>query len=171
MTQSMALLRYVGTMEADGSLYPKEFMFEIEEAIALLADLDKAWGPALYFPRKPTAFGHDDPDFAKTDKGKEAVKTMRETFVSEELSKYCKFIENLLEQSGTGWIAPTKTPSIADCVAVPALRKFSRGFIDHVPSDCLAPYPKVVDYLERFCALPEVKGRYHDGIGGVPKEE
>ena len=54
---------------------------------------------------------------------------------------------------------------------MPYIRRFSRGFIDYVPTDCLDKYPAVVSYLERFCALPELEGRYHDGIGATKKSD
>jgi hypothetical protein len=37
--------------------------------------------------------------------------------------------------------------------------------VDHVPRDCLEPYPEVVTYLQRFMAIEAVKEWY------APKEE
>ena len=52
MTQSLAMLRYVGRLAPD--LYPPDAQTDIDCAIELVSDFEQAWGPALYLALKPT---------------------------------------------------------------------------------------------------------------------
>jgi len=163
-TQSGAMLRYAGKLNAAAKLYPDECMYEVEEAIGLIGDLQKAWTPMIYMGMRPETFGHPE-GFSKTDDGQALIKQMRSKFVAEDLPKYLKFLADYIDAHGGGkFLCSAEKPTIADCLAVPTLRAFTRGHIDHVPTDCLGAEPRIVAYLERFVALPEIKGRYQDGI-------
>lgn len=167
IAQSGAMLRYVATLSEDKFLCPPEKMLAVEEALGVTDDLNRAFQPGLTMGMNPSAFGYEK-DSNKSDEGKARTAAIRTTFVKDELPKYLGFYEKLLERSGGDWLVAGEKPTIADCHAVPNLRRFSRGFIDAVPADCLNTHPKVVAYLERFCALPEIAGRYEDtGIGGT----
>lgn len=161
-TQSGAMLRWIGTLNPEKSLYPSEKLYEIEEALGLAGDLQRAWSPCLYIAMRPGAFGYPD-GFQGTDEGKELAKTMRTTFIESELPKFCKYLADMIDKNGGKFLCGDE-PTVADCMAVPILRSFSRGYIDHVPADSLNAEPRIVEYLERFCALDEIKGRYSDGI-------
>jgi len=161
-TQSEAMLRWVGSTCSE-TLYPASNLYDIEEAIGLIKDMQDSWGPNLYIAMRPQTFGYPD-DFAKSQEGKNLVKSMRETWIEKELPTWLGFMEGLLDKHGGKWLASSTEPTIADCMAVPTLRNFSRGFIDYVPADTLTPFPKICAYIERFCALPQIQGRYSDGI-------
>lgn len=161
-TQSRAMLRWVGSTCSD-TLYPSSSLYEIEEAIGLIKDMQDSWGPNLYMGMRPQNYGYPE-GYSKTDEGKELVKRMRDTWVQNELPQWLKFIESMIDKNGGVWIASTDAPTIADCMAVPTLRNFSRDFIDYVPADTLNAYPKIVEYITRFVSLEPIKGRYSDGI-------
>lgn len=169
---SGAMLRYCGQLNTDDNtessfLYPNEKMFEIEEAIGLITDLNNAFTPSLYISVRPQVFGYPEGSQA-TDEGKARTEALRTTFWKEILPTFLDHIEALLSKSGNKWlVSGCDKPTIADCFAVPNLRRFTCGHIDFIPSNCLETHPKVVQYLERFCALPEIQGRYTDGIGSV----
>ena len=159
--QSMALLRLVGS-EFSETLYPRDKLYDIEETIGLLEDVQKSWTPKLYLSMRPQVFGHPE-GFGKTPEGQQLVKQLREQWVAEELPRFAQFLEARLEKNE--WLVPgCDHPTIADCFAVPLLRSFTKGHIDHVPTTALDPYPKLVAYIQRFCALPSMAGRYTDGI-------
>jgi|Transcript_20905 glutathione S-transferase len=161
-TQSEAMLRYVGATFSE-TLYPSSSLFDIEEAIGLMKDMQDSWGPNLYIAMRPQTFGYPE-GYNKTEEGKNLVKSMREAWITKELPTWLGYIESLIDRNGGMWLASSEHPTIADCMAIPILRNFSRGFIDHVPSDTLAPFPKICEYIKRFCALDGIKGRYTDGI-------
>lgn len=160
--QSGAILRWVGT-ELAPQLYPKDKLLDIEEAIGLIEDFHMARAPAIYMNMRPENFGHPA-DWNKSEEGQATVKALREKVVSETLPKFASYITALLEKNDNQWIASKEGPTIADCVAIPFLRSFTMGHIDHIPVDCLDAYPALVDYIRRFCALPEISGRYEKGL-------
>jgi glutathione S-transferase len=164
-TQSGAMLRWVGA-ECSDTLYPRDKLYDIEEAIGVIGDLQKAWEPCLYLAMRPQAFGYEE-DFPKTEKGKELIKSMREKFVKNDLPNYLGRIEGLIDKSGGKWLVAGDHPTIADCMAVALLRGYTRGHIDHIDTKCLETNPKIVDYCKRFCDLPQIKGRYDSGIGSA----
>jgi glutathione S-transferase len=162
-TQSDAMLRWVG-VECSTTLYPREKLYEIEEAIGVLGDFKKAWEPCFYMGMAPQKFGHAE-GFTQTEEGKNVVKSMRENFVQNEMPKFLERIEGLIEKGDGNWAVAGDEPTIADCYIVAFLRGFTRGHIDNVDPKCLETNPKVVEYCKRFCDLPQIKGRYSNGIG------
>jgi prostaglandin-H2 D-isomerase / glutathione transferase len=156
--QSKALLRWVAT-EYSETLYPREKLLDIETAIGVMDDLNISWWPAF----QPHEDSHPE-GFLKTTEGKNLIKKLREKFTSQDLPMYVKYITDLLKKNGGKWLASNDEPTIADCYAVPMLRNFTRGHLDYVPTSCLDSSPEIVDYIQRFCALEQVKGRYNNGI-------
>jgi len=161
-TQSGAMLRWAARLNPEKHLYPADKLYEIEEAIGLLGDLTRAWSPCLYIAMRPQTFGYPE-GYQGTDEGKERCKKMRTGFIQKELPKYLKYLADMIDKNGGKFLCGDE-PTIADCMAVPQLRGFSRGHIDHVPVDSLNVEPRIVDYIQRFCGLDEIKGRYTDGL-------
>ncbi|GKY97160.1 hypothetical protein MPSEU_000674400 [Mayamaea pseudoterrestris] len=157
-TQSMAMLRYVGATCSD-TLYPREQLFDIEEALGVVNDFWTSWSPCLYMGMSPQDFGYPQ-DFGKTDEGKEKIKQMRTNWLETKLPEHAKHIASMIEKSGGVWMASKDQPTIADCAAFCQLNAFTRGYMDHVPADSLSKYPELTAFLERFKALPEVKEWY-----------
>jgi glutathione S-transferase len=165
--QTGAQLRYVASIDPTSTLYPKEKIYEIEECIGLIQDMQRSWTPALYMSMKPSTFGHPE-DYAKTPEGKAKVESMRKDWVAKELPVFLSYFEAKLEKNGGTFLCGGDKPTLADCVAVPAIRNYTRGHVDFVDVDCvIKSSPKVAEYVERFCALAEVKGRYSDGLGSA----
>jgi len=162
-TQGGAMLRYAGKLVPDKLLYPEESLFDIEEAIGVMDDFKNSWNPCLYLSMSPQDFGYPE-GFGKTDEGKAMIKGMREKFVAEQLPTRLGFLAAKIEQNDGKWLAPGGEPTIADCYAVPFIRQFTKGHIDHVDTKCLEINPTIVDYIKRFCALDRVKGRYDSGL-------
>lgn len=160
--QSGAMLRWIGT-ELCPSLYPKDKLWDVEEALGVIDDLATARAPCIYVNMRPENFGHPS-EWNKSEDGQRVIKAMREKFVTEQLPKFLGYLTALLEKNNNQWLASSDSPTIADCVAVPLLRSFTIGFIDHIPTDCLEAYPPIRDYIKRFCALPQIDGRYDKGL-------
>merc|ERR1712187_47378 len=166
LTQSKAMLRYIGKTFSK-TLYPDEKLYEIEEMIGLFEDLERAFRP-LSMGMRPQTLGYPE-GYSKTDEGKEVVKRLRTQFVKDELSKYCKRFTMILEKNqskdGTNpYIIAGEQPTIADCVAVPMLRNFTRGHVDYIETTCLDEYPLIVQYIKKFCSIESIQGRYNNGI-------
>jgi len=161
-TQSGAMLRWAGGLNPEKGLYPSDKLYEIEEAIGLVQDMQKSWSPFIYIAMAPTRLGHPE-GFGQSDADKATIAELRKKWIDKNLPTYLGYIADMIDKHGGKWIA-ADGPTIADCFCVPALRSFTKGHIDHVDPNCLDINPKIVDYIKRFCALPEIKGRYTDGI-------
>lgn len=161
-TQSQGILRWIGS-ELAPSLYPKDRLIDIEEAMGLVLDAHEARVPAMFLNICPEMYGHA-PGWNKTEEGQEMIKKMRKEVVSEQIPKFMGYFIALLNKNENKWLASTDGPTLADCTAIPLLRSFSLGHMDHVPTDCLDDYPVIIDYVKRFCALPQISGHYHSGV-------
>jgi prostaglandin-H2 D-isomerase / glutathione transferase len=158
IAQSKALLKMVGATYSE-SLFPREKLYDVECAMGLADDLQNAWNPCS----SPQKEGFPE-GYYQTDDGKKLTKEMREKFLGESFPKYLGYLSALIEKNEGNWLASVDGPTIADCYALPFIRGFSRGHIDHVPNNCLDSYPVIVDWIKRFCAIPAIEGRYNDGI-------
>jgi len=165
-TQSGAMLRYVGSIDPTDTLYPKDKLYDIEEAIGLVGDMQNSWSPMIYMSMRPKKFGYPE-DFAKTPEGKAKVEGMRKEWITNELPLFLSYLESMIKKNGGTYLCGGDKPSLADCMAIPAIRVYTRGHIDFVDANCVKESsPYIAAYVERFCALPEIDGRYLNGLGG-----
>merc|ERR1711935_323265 len=149
-TQSSAILRYVASIDSTGTLYPKDKLFEIEECIGLVTDMQTSWTPKLYISMNPQAFGHAE-GLSKTDDGKALLEKLRKEWIEKELPAFLSYIEAKLEKNGGAFMCGGDKPTIVDCNLVPILRNFTKGHVDHVDTECIQKSsPKVAEYAERF---------------------
>lgn len=157
-SQSTAMMRYIGSKFSE-TLYPSDKLFDIEEALGLIEDFGNSWGPCIFITMRPENYGRPE-GFTQTEEGKECVKMMRTQWLETKLPEFAKYISAMIEKHGGAWIASKDHPTIADCAAFCQLNAFTRGYMDHVPTDCLDKYPTIKAYLERFKEIPEVKEWY-----------
>jgi glutathione S-transferase len=161
-TQSKAMLRWVGTTFSE-TLYPTDRIFDVEEAFGFVEDLKDAFYVPQYMPIYPGRYGYPA-DFASTDEGKEKIRELREKFMAEQFPSLMTRMADKITAHGGKFLVAGEHPTIVDCLAIPVLRAFTRGFIEHIDPNCLDGYPVIVDYIKNFCALEPIQGRYTDGI-------
>ncbi|CAK9084047.1 Glutathione S-transferase class-mu 28 kDa isozyme (GST 28) (Sj28 antigen) (Sj28GST) (Fragment) [Durusdinium trenchii] len=116
--QSVAMMRWVARkFDSSNTLYPADAdaMLEIEELIGLSEDMD--------WPQKHAT----------------VKKWLREEFLKDSLPKFMEFFTKKLEKTGTFFCGDQ--PTIADLQILAQLRYFTKGVADHVPADCLKPFP------------------------------
>jgi len=160
MAQSDAMLRYAGKLATERMgvpLYPSEDMLQIEEALGLVGDMSRDFRNPVYLGMNPSAFGYSD-DFKGSDEHAAVTKAIREKFMAESFPQLMGYVSAKLAKAP--FIAGGSAPTIADCALVPVLNRFRSGGVDHIPVDCLSAYPDIIDYLDRFMALPEIKTWY-----------
>jgi len=155
-TQSDAMMRFAGRLTP--SLYPIAHALEVDEALGLVDDFIKAWSPSIYIAMKPNIFGYPE-SFKGTDGNQAVTKAMREDFVANDLPRFLNYFTAKIEAAGGAFICGPN-PTIADCMLVPELRKFTQGYMDFVPTTSLDGSPAIVAYIARFQALPKVKAYY-----------
>jgi glutathione S-transferase len=151
--------RYVGRL-GTGSLYPSTPLEELRmnEIIGLSEDLDGAFKPSLYMSMRPADFGMPE-DYAKTDAGKEHIRSLRVKFAAEKLPVFLTHLQTALAASGGGFFGG-EAPSLADCQILPQMAKFQAGFIDHIPTSVLDGHPAIIEWMARMRAIPEVAEWY-----------
>ena len=148
LAQSSAILRYVATL---GGLHPASDPLaaaQIDSIVSEEEDMFCGISVSRYGPR----FGFD-----LTDEYRAQV---RAKLNDEVLPKHLSFLEKKLSASGTGWLAGTKKPSIADFVFVPRLQWLVSGANDGIDGNLLDGYPKVKEMMSRLMSLPEVVDYY-----------
>ena len=156
--QSVAMMRWVARkFDTTDTLYPADpdKMLEIEEVIGLSDDMTRAWQPALYMGMGRHAnYGHPQ----EYPEVKETVQKLRESFLAESMPKFMGFFSQKLEATGAFFCGDK--PTIADLQILAQLRYFTKGVADHVPADCLTPYPVVTSWMDRMHAIPQIKAWY-----------
>ena len=159
MTQSDAMLRFAGRLDSSDKLYPASLRTQIDEAIGLIADLDRQWRPALYIGMSKglKAFGYPD-DISKED-AEGLKKKLRENFLAEDLPRFLGYFEAMLTKSGGPFLFGAN-PTIADCQLLPTLRKYQKGYIDYVPKSSLDINPVVSKYIVDMLSIPKIKDWY-----------
>ena len=104
------------------------------------------YGPEIGIALEPEKLGYgitpatswlvkDRPELSET------IKALREAFLLNELPKYCVFFSGLIENSGGPFLCGAE-PTLADCCLVPALERYTLGYIDHVPKEALFCLPR-----------------------------
>ena len=130
----------------------------MNEIIGLSEDLDGAFKPGLYMAMRPTAYGMPE-DFAKTDAGKEHIRSLRVTFATQQLPVFLTHLQNALAAGGGDFFGGA-SPSLADCQLLPQLAKFQAGHIDHIPTSVLDSHPAILEWMAKMRALPAVAEWY-----------
>lgn len=157
ISQSEAMMRYAGRLAP--AIYPAESAMAIDEIIGLVGDFGRSWAPNLYIGMNPAQYGYPA-DFKGTDEHAAKTKEMREQWIADgNLAKFVGFFEQKIDANGGSFLVGA-SPTIADCMLVPELRKFKAGHIDHVPTTCLDGFPKINAYIERFLAVKQIAAWY-----------
>jgi glutathione S-transferase len=158
IAQSNAMLQYIGTLAP--KLCPADQFLKVQEAIGLVDDFERAFRPCVGLALEPEKYGYGiTPATVSFTKGSsellETIKALRETFLVNEMPKYCGFFSDLIESSGGPFLCGAE-PTLADCCLAPVLERYTLGYIDHVPMESLDAYSTMKLYLEFFKALPQV---------------
>merc|ERR1719350_881772 len=80
-TQSGAMLRYAGTLNPDKNMYPMDKIYDVEEALGLLEDMQNSFVVLYYLGSKPEKYGYPE-NYQQTEEGKIKLKNMRLEWVS-----------------------------------------------------------------------------------------
>ena len=101
------------------------------------------------------------PRFGFEFEGREDYRAqVRKLLNDEVLPRHLRFLETLLADSATGWLANTEMPSIADFVFVPRLQWLVSGANDGIDGDLLTKFPRVAGLVEKLMGLKEVVAYY-----------
>jgi len=157
VAQSDAMMRWVcRKFDATNTLLPTDpdELMKVEEVIGLFGDFSRAWQPNLYIGMRHMMYGYPEEWPEKAAK----VQEMRTNFLATEMPKYMEFFKAKLEKTGA-FLCGDK-PTMADLMCLAQMRYFTKGVADHVPGDCLAPYPVITAWMDRMHAVPQIKAWY-----------
>lgn len=143
LVQSSAILRYVATELAPStSLYPPSATVRctIDGVLDQVKDMLTGLTVATYRER----FG-----FAESLFSVEAMETVKAYWKKETLPRHLAALEAALQQGGTGWVAGTPTPTIADVMLASLLKNSAWA-------DALPPNGELAQLTARLYALPAV---------------
>ena len=80
---------------------------------------------------------------------------VRKAINADILPRHLGFFNKVLEDGGTGWLAGTAGPTIADFCIVPRLQWIKASGVPEIGGDALfAPFPHVNALLDKFMAQP-----------------
>eukprot|EP01036_Dinobryon_divergens_P031383 gene31383-40771_t len=131
--QSASIMRYIGKL---CDLYPTSDHLKAAYIDSIVdEEIDLFMG--LSVSRYRARFGFGCLDDA-------TVSTVRESLNSEVLPRHLSFLESMLSQSPSGWIASTAGPRANDGIS----------------RDILQPYPLLLRMIEMFLSLPAVAEYY-----------
>jgi len=156
ITESMAMLRLAGEADPEGKLYPTDMMarVKVEGVLGLVGDLGRAWRPCLYIGMRPQAFGYPPKEeWAEADA---TCEKLRSRFIKEALPLYMGYFADLIKEAGGDKFLTGADLTIADITAYQQIAYFRKGIADHVPKECLEPYPEVLGWMGRVEGHPKV---------------
>ena len=157
ITDSGAMLRLAGEADASGKLYPIDDVLaraKIEMVLGLVGDLARAWRPAIYLGMRPEKFGH--PPKGEWKDADDVVRKIRESFLADDLPRYMGYFADMIDENGGNAYLTGENLTIADISAYQQIAYFTKGIADHVPKECLEPYPEVLAWMKRVEEHPGV---------------
>jgi len=160
MAQSTAILRFIGRVTGLIPLDPYA-QFLVDEVLGLQEDISKTLAPSMYIMTRCHMYGY--PEDLPEDERRGIQHRIRETLASEkgDLHRLLGHLDSILERSQAGWFAgPSVT--VADCAVFPTLRQLRSGKLDGIPVTILDKYPRLVQFYERFLAIPQVQVHYNE---------
>ena len=149
LTQSSAVLRYVGKL---GGLYPRNddvTSLEIDEILSILDDLRSPL--VLTILGKIKALLSDDTDFTSEEKIE-----IRTRWLNKTLPRFLGFIEKKISENSSGWVVG-ESISIADLAVYCELAWFSSGILDGIPANVLDSYPACTQLMQKVKSHEGVK--------------
>eukprot|EP01083_Nonionella_stella_P077985 213192_1 len=141
ITQTSAMLRYVGKL---GGMYPKDDDFaalEIDEILSILDDLRNP--VVMTIMGKVKSLLSDSGRFTDDE-----TLAIRQRWLKKTVPKILAFLEKKLEASTSGFLVG-ESLTIADVSTFTDLKWFGSGVLDGVSNDYLDPFPKCIELLER----------------------
>lgn len=151
LNETPAILRYVAKL-GGGKLYPSDPLLSGRVDAIMDFEADALQGARVN--RYKARFGFA-PETGFSDEVAAQVANKLNAVV---LPNHLRSLARVLESSGTGWLAGTEGPSIADFLWVPTLQGLLAGWSGD--ESLLKPHPSLLELVKRFMALPEVEAYY-----------
>lgn len=149
LTQSAAILRYVGKQ---AGLYPDDAVTAAQVDAIMDQEADALMGMRITKYKGRFGFG----DWIMTD---DNVMRLQKEMNADILPKHLNQLETVLRTGGTGWLAGTPGPTIADFFWVPTLQMLEKGQWNG-DTKLMESFSGLRELIKRFLALPAVAAYY-----------
>lgn len=162
LVQSATILRYLGKMT--GRLYPQDDDTAAIVDSVLDHEQDMMTGITVF--RYPWRYGFDDllGSSETVQSPPEDIATNRATVIAklndDIFPKHFSFLEALIAKGGTGFVAGTPEPTIADFVLAPRLEWLLSNANPGISSTVLDPFPRVKALVGKVFGLEKIKNYY-----------
>ena len=157
LNQSAAILRFIGRLALDygtsNQLYPSNMIRGARVDAVMDQEADAFAG--LRVSKYKERFGFSPSFFTE-----EVAQELQKTINSEIIPRHFRSLEKILVEGGTGWMAGTNGPSIADFFWAPSLKACQTGWTGD--STVLSGFPKLEEFMGRFYGIPQVKNYYYE---------
>ena len=152
LVQTNAIIRFLAKQDPNKALYSEDPI--ISANIDALLDAENDLFAGIGVARYKERFG-----FGFLEGNQELLDQVYTQINSEVLPRHLANLDRVLNESKTGWLANTPTPTIADFVFAPRL-KWLRSGIDGIPTTVLDGFECITTFLDKFYNLPEIAAYY-----------
>jgi glutathione S-transferase len=154
LVQSAAIMRFVARIAAPGKDHLwRGLSAEAAAKVDALMDQEADAFLGLRVAKYRARFG-----FGEDVMTEQNVASVTARINSEILPRHLGFLEAILKAGGTGWLAGTAQPTIADYFWVPSLKAVESGWAGD--PEILKAFPGLTALMARFAALPDVQAYY-----------
>lgn len=154
LNQSNAILRYVAKLSSEKDLYPSDPILAARVDAICDQEADTFMGIRITKYKERFGFG-----FLEEEAYAGLLGSTVEKINAEVIPGHLATLNKQLEMGGTGWLAGTAGPSIADFVWSGPLKQLKEGWSGD-EGKAVSEFPKLLELLDRFLALPEVAAYY-----------
>ena len=153
LNQSAAMLRFIGKLKPEVGLYPTDPL--VAAKVDALCDQEADAFMGLRVTKYKDRFGFG---FLGDEAHAAQLAAAVEANNGEVIPRHLATLAKHVEAGGTGWLAGTAGPTIADFAWVPVLAAIADGWTGDAAA--LDATPALVALKDKFYALPEIKAYY-----------
>jgi glutathione S-transferase len=153
LNQSAAVLRFIGKLKPEVGLYPTDPL--VAAKVDALCDQEADAFMGLRVTKYKDRFGFG---FLGDEAHAAQLAAAVEANNGEVIPRHLATLAKHVEAGGTGWLAGTAGPTIADFAWVPVLAAIADGWTGDAAA--LDATPALVALKDKFYALPEIKAYY-----------
>ena len=157
LVQSNAIIRYIAKLAPESGLYPADALLaaRVDALLDQEADLRQGLTCSKYQER----FGFAG---ALGGEGSAATTAVRAALNDDVLPRHLGDLERVASASGTGWLAGTAGPTVADFVVALSVEGLAAGAVDGISEDILARggYAGLLALIGKVKTLPSTVAWY-----------
>jgi glutathione S-transferase len=145
--QSASILRFLAKISGKNSLYPKDPV--VAARVDMICDQEADAFQGFRVARYKDRFGFS----SKTVLTPDVEKTVKATINRDIIPRHLGYMERLLKDGATGFLAGTKEPTIADFFWYPTFVAIANGWTED--ANILKSFPFIQKFMSKFKAFDD----------------